>query len=442
MSLRAKSYLYLVAVHVVFLTVSAFALHERPFWLLGVELVFAGSLYLGIRYVRRNLEPLDLLRSGASFLREEDFGVRLRDVGQQELDELVHLYNDMAGRLRDERIHNAEQEKFYRGVLEESPTAVLALDLDRRIALVNAAACRLLGQTERELLGKTLGEVQTPAAGALSGIPLGQTRLLTVQGRHRLRCRRGSYLDRGFQREFFVAEEFTAEYHLAERRAYEKLIRVMSHEVNNTTGSVSSLLQSCATYGRQLDSEDRRDFERALEVAVARNTALNAFMRGFADVVRLPSPRLEPVDLAEVCRRTAKLFEVEAAKRSIDLRLEFDREEMTLPCDPVQIEQAILNIVKNAMEAVGSGGTIRIHGCTTGQRWALDIFDSGPGIAPEARDHLFTSFFSTKENGQGIGLTLVREILAAHGYDFSLERVEQEETRFRIVFPLPGPRQP
>jgi signal transduction histidine kinase len=209
---------------------------------------------------------------------------------------------------------------------------------------------------------------------------------------------------------------------------------MLSHEVNNTIGAVGSLLHTCLNYKDQLREEDRTDFETALQVAISRTAHLNSFMRCFADVVRLPRPELHPCDVRELLEDIAFLIKPECQKRKIAWA--WDIQE---PLDPVlmdknQIEQVFVNIIKNSMEAIGENGRITIRIGKKAARGFVMVEDTGCGITPEARANLFTPFFSTKENGQGIGLTLVQEILSQHGFEFSLEGRPGQPTQFTIYF--------
>jgi signal transduction histidine kinase len=264
------------------------------------------------------------------------------------------------------------------------------------------------------------------------------SRVVGGDGASRIRIQRGQFVDRGFPRAFFVIEEMTEELRQAERAAYEKLIRVMSHEVNNTVTSSASLLQSSLTYAQELGPESRRDFETALGVVIARTTQLNDFMRGFADVFRLPSPVLQPVDLVALVDRVVRLLAARPDAAQVAWRQEADAAAIRVQADPAQLEQAILNVVKNAVEAVGGAGTIAIRVNGHASRPTLVVEDSGPGLTAEARANVFTPFFSTKPGGQGIGLTLVGEILSAHGFDYALTRTDHATTAFRITFTGPG----
>jgi len=241
------------------------------------------------------------------------------------------------------------------------------------------------------------------------------------------------FLDRGFHRHFILIEELTEEIVNTQKQAYTAIIRMMSHEVNNTVGAVNSILQSCLDFGGQLKPEDRSEFESAFDVAIRRNNGLNSFMSKLASVVRVPDPVKEECDLHTVLNSVQVLAAHECEERRIEWNWRLDKRAMLVRVDVNQIEQAILNIVRNAIEAVERDGSIIVE--TSADNRSLTVHDSGPGISDDVKRHLFTPFFSTKRNGQGVGLTLVGEILMNHGCTFRLENHADGGAAFVIRFP-------
>jgi signal transduction histidine kinase len=310
---------------------------------------------------------------------------------------------------------------------------VVVLDYDGRIASINPAAARLLGREGPDLLGRSIGELDGPLALALAGLTAGGTSVVPAGGGRRVRCARGTFVDTGFPRTFYVLEELTEELRRAERAAYEKLIRVVSHEVNNTVGATGSLLDSCRRYARQVGEADRADFEGAIGVAIARGDQLNRFVRAFADVVRLPDPRRDPCEVGAILDDVARLLAPECGQRDIRWERRIEK-PVVVPLDRAQMEQALLNVCRNAIEAVDRDGTVTVRLGRVDGRDTLAIEDTGPGIPDDARSHLFTPFFTTKPHGQGIGLTLVHEILTRHGLEHDLSGDPGGPTRFTIRF--------
>ncbi len=429
MSLRAKIIVYLVLIHAVLAAISFFVLRENPPWLLAVEGLFILSIVFGVLLVRTFFVPLDLIRTGAELIGERDFTSQFREVGQPEMDSLIRIYNQMIDRLREERLKQQEQHYFLDRVLAASPAGVLTLDFDARVSSLNPAAEKLLEVAAAEIQGKEVG-LAGPLGAALAAIPEGSSEVLAFQGGRRLKVTRTEFYDRGFPRSFLLLEELTEELRASEKAAYGKLIRMMSHEINNSVGAVGSLLDSFRGYAGDLGAEDREDYLQAITVAITRLENLRAFMNGFAEVVRLPPPDRRPTDVKQLVDEILILLRPELDRRRI--AIVWDGAE-TLPpveLDRNQIEQVVVNVLKNAMESIGEDGRIALRL----DRGSLAIRDSGPGIPEEVRALLFTPFFSTKRNGRGLGLTLVQEILSAHGFAFSLGAAEGGGAEFRVGF--------
>jgi signal transduction histidine kinase len=411
MRLRAKITLYLIALHAMLAGASTFILIERPGLLFAVEAVFVLSVIVSIRLVKALFVPLDLIETGAELIAERDFTSRFVPVGQPEMDVLIDVYNRMIDRLREERLASEEQGQLLEKIVDASPAAIVICDFDGKVERRNPAAERLLGDEP------------------LPSLAAGESRLIAYHGARRLKVSRAEFRDRGFAKSFYVIEEMTEELRLSEKAAYEKLIRMMSHEVNNSVGAVRSLLESSLRYAPQVGDADREDFTSALTVASARIDALNRFMSAFADVVRIPPPHRTPSRIDQLVERVAALLRPEFEERAIRVTLELPDHE-PYEIDVHQLEQVVLNIFRNAIEAVGREGTIHASFADG----VLTIADSGPGIAESIRSELFTPFFTTKRDGRGLGLTIVQEILANHGLAFSLANGEGGGAEFRVVF--------
>lgn len=317
MSLRARFIAYLAGIHLLMAVVAGWLVARNRLWLIGAELVLLGSLLIGLTLVRRFFSSIQFVPDSARLLEDSDFMSRVREIGQPDIDRLIRVYNRMIDSLRAERVRLQEQHQFLALVLQESPAAIVVLDLDRRVSLVNPAAERLLQSPGGAILGQPLRALDRPAAAALAGLVEGERRVVTLWGGRRLRIWHGTFLDRSFRRSFYLLEELTDELRQSEKAAYEKLIRMLSHEVNNTVGASNSLLNSCLRYAGQLAPYDRADFEHALGVVIARTDQLNRFMRSFADVVRLPAPRLVPEEPAELVDDILRLVQPQVVERRV-----------------------------------------------------------------------------------------------------------------------------
>lgn len=433
MTLERKVLLYLLALHLGAAILAVWSLRDHRPWLLAVEAWAVVSIVIGWKLFRGIFRPLQLIRAGIQFLRERDFTARLRKSGQPELDELTDVYNRMVDRLREERIRVQEQNHLFESLVRVSPSGVVLFTFDERIASINSAALGLLQAGADGLLQHSLAEVGTPFASALQELPEGEPQVIPLQGSRRVRCYKGRFLDRGFPRHFLLLEELTAELRQSERTAYETVIRTMSHEINNTVAATNSLLHSCLIYRDQLTPADRHDYQTALQTVIDRSEHLNQFVRSYAEVVRLPLPERRPCDVAVLLKEIGLLLRPELQQRGIAWQWEEHGEWPLLSLDKNQIERALLNILRNAVDAIGEQGTIRVT-LNANPRPAVIIADTGPGITEEARRQLFTPFFSTKANGRGIGLTLVQEILRQHGCEFTLENGALGGARFTVWF--------
>ncbi len=436
-SLRTRLIGYILVLHLIFASLSIYLLignRSWRIWLIALEAAFVISFYTGLKLVRAIFGTLELISTGAEFMHDNDFTSRFREVGHPEMDKLVGIYNRMIDNLRDERTRLQEQNFFMEKIMQGSPSGILTLDFDRRISTANPAALQILQIEADYLIGRRLSEIDRPITAALEELIIGESRIISTAGSRRLRCFRSSFLDRGFSRDFYLIEELTEELRQAEKNAYEKVIRLMSHEVNNSIGSANSLLHSSLHYSAQLNPEDRKDFEMAMNVVINRTDHLNQFMKNFADVFRLPPPDLQPRNLKDLVQETAWLFKSDFENRRIKIEMEWKQCDPIVRLDRNQFGQALVNIVKNAIEAIGENGTISIRMGELSNRRYLIIEDTGSGIPQKVRENLFTPFFSTREKGQGIGLTLVQEILDQHGFEFSLISLQNEPTRFTIYF--------
>ena len=436
MSLRGRFVAYLAALHVLFAGVAALLLRRDRLWLLAVETVFLLSFVVGASLVSRLFGALSLVRESAAYLAENDYSTRIRETGQRDLDALIAVYNAMVDSLRTERLKLQEQHHLLSTVLEVSPSGFLSLDYDGGVEFANPQAEALLGLPLAAMKGRPLAQLASPLARSLAAVAPGRTEVVALPAGRRVKCHHGSFLDRGFRRTFVLMDELTEELRLYEKAAYEKLIRMVSHEVNNSVGASNSLLHSCLNYSRHLPEEDRADFEAALRVVIGRTEKLSAFVRGFADVVRLPAPTRHPCDLADLLEDVARLMTPAAAQRGVSLRHETERGVPPAELDRVQMEQVLVNIVKNAIEAAGREGRVVLRLDRRDGVAQVGVEDSGPGIAAEARASLFTPFYTTKPDGQGIGLTVAQEVLRQHRFDFSLDSPVGGPTRFTIFVPL------
>ncbi len=431
---RIKFILYIVGLHLVMGASGCFLLLDNRPWILALEVLLLISFLVGLGLIRAMSSPADLMETGRELIEEGDFTTTFRKTGDKEMDRLISLFNEMIVKLRDERQVLEERNFFLHELLHASPSGIIILDYDGLIQEVNPAIERLFEISNDKLAGKPLSWLTAPFGEALASLEPEASFVVPFRGNRRMKCGKSRFMDKGFHRHFILIEELTHEIRESEKSAYEKLIRLMSHEVNNSVGAVGSLLNSCLYYAGQIDAPDRKDFETAMKISIDRLGNLNKFMKGYAEIVRLPDPVLQESDILALVRDCAELFRGESDKRRISWQWDA-KEEIPRPAvDRGQMEQVFINIFKNAMDAIDGPGSIAVKTAAVAQKRLLIIEDTGNGISDEAREKLFTPFYSTKSNGQGIGLTLVQEILNRHNLEFSLVGAPGGPTRFTIHF--------
>lgn len=398
------------------------------------------------------IRPKRIVTRGLELLASQDFNNRLTHTGIHGPDKIVDLFNTMIDTLRSERTKNLEQENFLQLLTKASPMGVMILDFDRRVTMVNPSFLKITGIDESEIIGKKIDSFSSRAevnsqereavllSGACSGsskqypliqemlkIPLGKNEVISEGDVMMYRCYHLSFIQTGFRREFYMLESLTEEVIKAERAAYEKVIRTISHEVNNTMGGVRSVLQTIA------DTTDDKDTIEVLESCDNRCEQMCGFVSAYADVVRLPEPMLHETDLnAEVARLIP--FLKMSVKDGVDVDFKASDHPTMVMIDTNMMQQALVNIIKNANESISSdGGWIRISVSKDGNHTILEIANNGEPISEEVSRNLFRPFYTTKKEGRGIGLTLTAEILNRHNARFRLWTDSLKITRFRIT---------
>ncbi|WP_373725108.1 sensor histidine kinase [Bacteroides heparinolyticus] len=393
-------------------------------------------VYLIVFY-NKIVKPMNTIGSGMELLREQDFSSRLSRVGQYEADRIVNIFNRMMEQLKNERLRLREQNHFLDLLIQASPMGVIITTLDGDVSQLNPMAVKMLGVRPEEAMNKQLGQIDSPLAAELAAIPKEMTSVVRLNDSNIYKCTHSSFVDRGFKHPFFLIERMTEEVMRAEKRAYEKVIRMIAHEVNNTTAGITSTLD---TVEQALSEESgMEDICDVMRVCTDRCFSMSRFITRFADVVKIPEPTLSPVRLNELVSMCKRFMEGMCNDRNISLRLECNPEVGMVRLDVSLFEQVLVNIIKNAVESIESNsdnmqkpGEIIVRTATP---VSVEVIDNGPGISKEVEAKLFSPFFSTKPHGQGIGLVFIREVLSRHGCTFSLRTYNDGLTRFRISFP-------
>lgn len=414
MGLKYQYALYIVLLHAL-MAVMAFYLMEGDKWLfLLAEVGLMVSLFIAYVMYQSLIQPLQLMKSGVSAIQDGDFNVRFLETKSSDINGLIAVYNSMLDKLREEGLKTQEQAYFLENLIKASPVGIILMDYDGNIAEINSKAQKLLACHHLQKPVK-LEEIEHPVISEIIKLKIGENAILTYDGLHRYKCQLNQLMHRGFHRRYVLIEELSEELLKNEKAAYGKVIRMMAHEVNNSMGAVNSILQSVADFAFE---DGDNEYVEALLIAKTRNEELAYFMKRFADVIRLPMPVTMIANLYELVASVMDLMRKAAEEGHINMVLDYDDKDNLISCDPAQIKQVLVNILKNAIESIGKYGQIKV--CLSKNPPHIAIKDNGPGISEQARGMLFTPFFSTKSKGQGIGLIITRDILINHGATFSL----------------------
>ena len=382
-------------------------------WTLG--LVVLGSWLITALVLReRVVRPLQTLSNMLAALREGDYSIRARGAEREDALGLAYLEANLLGEtLRTQRLGAMEATALLRTVMADIDVAVFAFDDDERLRLVNSAGERLLGHVAERLLGRTAEQVGL--ADCLVG-ESPRTMDVTFPGAAgRWEVRRGSFRQNGRPHTLLVLADVTKALREEELQAWRRLVRVLSHEINNSLAPIKSIAGSLQTLldrpTRAGDVDD--DIRRGLAVIGGRSEALIRFMSAYARLARLPAPQRVPLDVGTWVRRVAAL------ETRLLVRVE-GGPQTTIRADGDQLDQLLINLLRNAVDAsLETGGDVCIRWTRQNGTISIMIEDEGPGLPSSA--NLFVPFFTTKPQGSGIGLVLSRQIAEAHGGALLLE---------------------
>ncbi len=399
-------------------------------WMYAAAQLFllATAILLTILY-RKTVKPMNTLSGGINLIREQDFSTRLRPVGQKDADRIIELFNRMSDQLHNEELRIQEQNNFLDLLIEASPMGVLIMDIDSRISSANPAMNRFLGiQDIGPYRGMRLEDCPLPLLKLLTALQPDEGRILQTDPLHIYRCTLSSFMDRGFPHPFYMVEPLTEELYEAEKRGYKKVIRVISHEVNNTMAGITSAL-----YAIQQTSTDSGDEDTAamLSILLSRIDRMSRFITDYASMARIPDPVCRPTDASAFLHRVLPFLESLKGQKRIAFITEIDDNAGEVSIDQVLMEQVLTNIVKNAVEAFPEDARdARITVTARQGYWC--VADNGDPIPEETARNLFTPFFSTKPEGKGIGLIVIHEVLTRSGIRFSLGTDDDGITRFEM----------
>lgn len=402
-------------------------------WTLSVLII---TFCLGFAFALRErvVLPLQTLSNLLAALGEGDFSIRARGArGGDPLGEVMIEVNALVETLRHQRLDALEATTLLRKVMAEIEVAVFTFDEDQELTFVNRAGARLLGQASERLLGRRADDLDL--GDYLTGEAPRVINTAFPGGVGRWEIRRSQFRQGGRPHALLVLSDLSQPLREEERQAWQRLIRVIGHEMNNSLAPIKSIAGSLATIvDRDPPPVDwREDIQRGLGVIASRSEALSRFMNAYARLAKLPPPKLAPLDVGTFVDRVVTLEKAHHIAVAAGPRL-------TIQGDGDQLEQLLINLIRNAVDAVretGGGVTIGWQRLPGAYPAAIELWveDEGPGLSNTG--NLFVPFFTTKPGGSGIGLVLSRQIAEAHGGSLVLEnRTDRQGCRASLRLPL------
>jgi two-component system nitrogen regulation sensor histidine kinase NtrY len=401
-----------------------------PLGLMGLIAALIATAILAARLQHQVVYPLYTLANLLEALREGDYSLRgSRAKHRDAIGEVVWEVNTLSQTLRDQRLKVEETSALLGKIIASIDIAIFSFDGEGHLRLINPAGERLLAQRAGFVLGKRAVELGLDDALQVEGSETLKRGFPGGTGRWDVR--RFTFREGGKPHHLVVITDLSRALREEERQAWQRLIRVLGHELNNSLAPIKSMAGTVASVlaMQPLPEDWNADARHGLRVIGDRADALARFMVGYASLARLPPPRRQAVELSPLLRRVVALEQ----RLPVDLEL---GPELTLDVDPDQLEQALINLVKNAVEASQpQHGGVALRCVVDGDRVRIDIFDEGLGLG--SSENLFVPFFTTKPGGSGIGLVLAQQIIEGHGGRLTLEdRADRRGCVARIVLPI------
>jgi two-component system nitrogen regulation sensor histidine kinase NtrY len=400
---------------------------------LTVTLLVVGAWLIGAALLRERVtRPLQTISNLLAALREGDYSIRARGASTDDgLGLALFEVNALSETLRSQRLRALEATTLLRRVIEEIDVAVFAFDGARRLRLVNRGGERLLGQPAERVLGRPADSLGLGAC--MEGESPRTLEAAFPGGAGRWEVRSSSFRQDGLPHQLLVLSDLSRVLRAEERTAWQRIVRVLGHEINNSLAPIKSIAGSLGSLTRRQErpADWEEDLRSGLQVIESRSESLGRFMGAYARLARLPRPTVGPVTVADWVHRVAAL------ETRLEVRV-LDGPALIVTADGDQLDQLLINLVHNAVDAaLETGGGVRVTWTSRAGVVEVVVDDDGPGLPDPG--NLFVPFFTTKSNGSGIGLVLSRQIAEAHGGALVLEpRQDTRGARARLRLPL-GP---
>src|SRR5574344_1630468 len=325
----------MVSIILILLIIQSLIPHAYLFYITE-GIVVITIIYLSFFY-RHVVKPIRAIGNGMELLKEQDFSSRLRHVSQKDADRIVDVFNKMIAQLKDERLHVRETNQFLDLLINASPMGVIIIDFNERITSFNPAALKFLECSSNDITGKKLKEIGTSLGDSLSLLQKDSSETFHLNDSHIYRCNRLSFVDHGYAHPFILIESLTDEVMKAEKKAYEKVIRMIAHEVNNTTAGVTSTLDSVTEALKDINETD--DLREVMEACIERCFSMSRFITKFADVVKIPEPQRQRYDINILLASCIQVMESTCKGCNIRLHRNFCAAPLEIDVDTSLMEQ-------------------------------------------------------------------------------------------------------
>jgi len=396
--------------------------------------IFIGWLIANSMLHAQVIRPLQTLSNMVAAIREEDFSFRLRGGSREDsLADLIFEINALATRLQVQKISALEATALLKKVMMEIDVAVFTFDQQNNLRIVNRAGEQLMGRIAPRMLGLTAEEL---GLAEFLESPGPQTLQMTFPGKHgRWAVSHTSFRENGVPHQLLIISDLSRALREEERQAWQRLIRVLGHELNNSLAPIKSIVGTLASLTARagLPGEVTQDMQQGLKVIENRVESLNRFMQAYTQLARMPAPTRSRIEVGPLVALVASL------ERRLPVRA-LQGPTVMIDADPDQIQQVLINLVRNAVDAsldpsLRHTGSVEVGWRTNARSVEIFVRDEGPGLLNS--DNLFVPFFTTKHGGSGIGLILSRQIAEAHGGVLELaNRTDRTGCEAMIALPV------